>query len=287
MSRSRSIAVGAASSAITATAPGGAAVASAYVYRQLRRTGGTPVLSGWSVAVADVLSIVAFAVIAGTAAALQSANSIVAAVQVAAIGLGIALALICAAVALVHHAESLMLAVQALCRRLSGVGSRERRCAPGDFDKAIDQFTAVRPGWRDFSVAFSLALLNWAADLACFVLSLHAVGIDRVGIGAAGAAYSAGLATTSLSLLPGGIGTVEAGMLLVLRNAGVASSHAVAGIVMYRVVAYALVAGVGWSVWAAVRRGPSRSVTAEGPVPKLRLRMRAAPAVQEHRDDMA
>jgi hypothetical protein len=287
MSRSRSVALGAAASAITATAPGGAAVASAYVYRQLRRTGGTPVLSGWSVAVADVLSIVAFGVIAGTAAALQSANSIVAAVRVAGIGLGIALALIGAAIVLVHHAKPLMRVLQIVCRRLPGARARESRCAPADFDKAINQISAICPGWRDFFVAFSLALLNWAADLACFVLSLHAVGIDSVGIGTAAAAYSAGLATTSLSLLPGGIGTVEAAMLLVLRHAGVASAHAIAGIVTYRVVAYAFVAGVGWAVWGALRRGPSQPLTSEGRARPLRLRARAARPVPQQLDDIA
>jgi uncharacterized membrane protein YbhN (UPF0104 family) len=98
-----------------------------------------------------------------------------------------------------------------------------------------------------------LAVLTWASDLACFVLSLHAVGIIRLDIGAAALAYGAGLATTSVNVMPAGIGTVEAGMLFGLTHAGVAASTAVAGILTYRLVAYALVGISGWAIWVAVR----------------------------------
>jgi uncharacterized membrane protein YbhN (UPF0104 family) len=263
ITRARSVALGAASSAMTATAPGGTAVASTFLYRQLRRAGGTRALAGWSVAVADALSIVGFGVIAGTAAAVQSADSMAAAARTAGIGLGIALAVIGAAVVTLHHTKPLVRLLRAVCRRLPG--GRDERCATVNIDAAVNQFTAIRPRWQDLARALVLASLTWAADLMCFLLSLHAVGISGVGIGSAAAAYGAGLATTSLTLLPGGVGTVEAGMLLGLTHAGVAGSRAIAGIATYRVVAYILVAGVGWAVWATLRRRPLLAFPTEEP----------------------
>jgi uncharacterized membrane protein YbhN (UPF0104 family) len=62
------------------------------------------------------------------------------------------------------------------------------------------------------------------------------------------------LATTSVNVMPAGIGTVEAGMLFGLTHAGVAASAAVAGILTYRLVAYVLVGVTGWAIWVAVRR---------------------------------
>jgi uncharacterized membrane protein YbhN (UPF0104 family) len=129
----------------------------------------------------------------------------------------------------------------------------------------VAQFTAIHPKWAHWSGALSLAIFTWAADLTCFVVSLHAVGIGNIGVGPAAAAYSAGLATTSLSLLPGGIGTVETGMMIGLSHAGIAGSRAVAGIVTYRLVAYVLVAGIGWTVYAGLRRGqPPRALRVSG-----------------------
>jgi uncharacterized membrane protein YbhN (UPF0104 family) len=120
-------------------------------------------------------------------------------------------------------------------------------------NRVVAQLSAIRPGLRQWSLAFVLAVLTWASDLACFVLSLHAVGIIRLDIGAAALAYGAGLATTSVNVMPAGIGTVEAGMLFGLTHAGVAASTAVAGILTYRLVAYVLVGITGWAIWVAVR----------------------------------
>ncbi len=134
---------------------------------------------------------------------------------------------------------------------------REERCAGQDakvVDRLADEITAITPRMRDWSAAFWFSLLNWLADLACFVLCCYAVGVTQLGVGAAMVAYVAGLATTSISLLPAGIGSLEAGMLLGLTHGGVAAPVAVACIVVYRLVSYALVAAVGWIVWAALRR---------------------------------
>ena len=254
MTRRRTAALGAAASAITATVPGGPAVASGYLYRQFRRVGGSPALSGWSVGVAGALSIAGFGVVAGTAAAMQSADSLAAALTAAAVGLVVALGLIGLAVALLHNARPFLRLVQRVGGHLPGAARRRKRCAATSLDRAVEQFTAIHPRWRHWLLAFAMAVLTWAADFACFVLSLHAVGIGSVGIGAAAAAYGAGLATTGLSLVPGGLGTVETGMMIGLTQAGLAASRAVAGIVAYRLVAYVLVAGIGWSAWAVLRR---------------------------------
>jgi uncharacterized membrane protein YbhN (UPF0104 family) len=80
------------------------------------------------------------------------------------------------------------------------------------------------------------------------------VGVGNLGLGMAVLAYVAGLATSGLSVLPGGVGTVEAGFMVGLAHAGVAAPIALAGILTYRIVAYGLVGLVGWIAWAALRR---------------------------------
>ncbi|MDT4920015.1 MAG: putative heme transporter [Pseudonocardiales bacterium] len=253
VSRGRGVAFGAASSAITATAPAGTAVASAYLYRQFRRAGGSSALAGWTVTVAAGLSIAAFGAVVAAGSAIGAHSPVDSVWQVVGGGLATALVLVAAVTALTRRPDVLLRLLLPLYRRLPG--RAENRAARDDrLAASVAQLAAIRPGVRQWLLAASFATLTWAADLACFLLSLRAMGVAHVGLGAAALAYGAGLATVSISLIPGGIGTVEAGMLLGLTTAGAAGPAALAGIVTYRVVAYVLVAAAGWTVWAFLRK---------------------------------
>lgn len=252
LTRRRSLATGATAAAITAMVPAGPVASSAYLYRQFRRAGSSSALAGWAVTATTGLGLIAFGVVTGTAAVLGNDDSVGAAIRTGALGLFATVLLIGLSAALTRHAQPILRVLSATIGRAAH-GSVDKTGCDEWLNRVVAQLSAIRPDVPQWSLAFVLAVLTWASDLACFAVSLRAVGIDHVDIGAAALAYGAGLATTSVNLIPGGIGTVEAGMLLGLTHAGVAASAAVAGILTYRLVAYVLVGVAGWAIWAAVR----------------------------------
>ena len=249
-----------ASSAINVSVPAGTAVSSAYLYRQLRRIGGSATVVSWTLATAAVVSGLAFTVLAIAGTMLAGGTSFEDVAGAGGLSLVAVLALIALLSMLTKHPEPILRLVRAACRRLPG-----RRAACGEagesaLDRTATQLAAIAPRWRDWLLAFWFALLNWIWDFACFVMCCYAVGVEGLGVGVAVLAYVAGLATTTLSLLPAGLGNVDAGLLAGLTHAGVAAPLAAGGILAYRLVAYALVAAAGWVVWAALRRRPRSAV---------------------------
>jgi uncharacterized protein (TIRG00374 family) len=242
-----------ASSAVNVTFPAGAVVSTGYLYKQLRRTGAGAPLVAWTLAATAVVSGAAFTVLAMAGTVLSGGSSLVDILGAGGVSLVAVLALIALLDLLTRHPEPILRAARAIYRRLPG-----RRSAGEAGESALDRTAAalasIAPRRRDWLLAFWFAALNWVWDLACFVMCCYAVGIDTLGIGVAVLAYVAGLATTSLSLLPAGLGNVDAGLLAGLTSAGVAAPLAAGGILAYRLVAYALVAAVGWVVWVALRR---------------------------------
>jgi uncharacterized protein (TIRG00374 family) len=244
-----------ASNAIAVSAPAGLAVSAAYLFRQLRRLGASAPLITWTLVAGAVVSTTTFSVITVAGTVLAGDTSIDAIAGTTGLSLLAVLGLIALLSVVTRHPRPLLHGVRTLCRRLPG--RRAASCPDSDenaLNRLADQITAITPRLRDWSAAFWFSLVNWLADLACFVLCCYAVGVTQLGLGAAMLAYVAGLATTSISLLPAGLGSLEAGMLLGLTHGGVAAPLAVAGIVIYRLVSYALVAAVGWVVWGALRR---------------------------------
>lgn len=243
-----------ASNAISATAPAGTAVSNVYLYRQLRRIGANTGVVTWTLLAGSVVSGLAFSTITVAGTLLSGSTSVAEIVGASALSLLAGGLLIGGLALLGRHPEPLLRVVSAtvalVVRRWPARGRRIERAA----GRVVAQLTAIHPGIRDWSEALALSILNWTADLACFVLCLYAVGADGVQLSVAVLAYVAGLATISVTLTPGGLGSVEAGMLIVLSRGGVANPLALAGIVVYRLVAYVLVGAVGWVAWFGIRR---------------------------------
>lgn len=250
-----------ASTAISTTVPAGSAVSAGYLYRQFRRAGGSAPLAAWTLSAAAVVSGLAFTVLTMAGTVLDDDSSIAAFVGAGALSLVAVLALVALLAAVTRHPGPWVHAVYGVLRRLPLVGRRYAGDADAE-QRLVAQLGAITPRARDWAIAFCFAIVNWVADLACFVFCCHAVGVHRLGLGVAVVAYVAGLATIGISLLPAGLGSVEAGMLFGLTHAGVAAPMAVAGILTYRVVAYGLFAAVGWVAWLVLRpRPPDTSAT--------------------------
>jgi hypothetical protein len=210
-------------------------------------------LAGWAVAVASALSLVGFSAVIVAGSTIGAADPFDAAWRLGGVGVVLALLFIGGSTILLHRPNALRRLMGPVSRHFPG-SKANRAAREAKLDTAIDQLTAIRPSAGVLVSALFFAVLTWASDLVVFLLSLRAVGIAGVALSSAVLAYAAGLATVSISVVPGGIGTVEAGMLLALTNAGATGPMATAGVVIYRVLAYVLVAAAGWLVIALLRR---------------------------------
>jgi uncharacterized protein (TIRG00374 family) len=117
----------------------------------------------------------------------------------------------------------------------------------------LAELSAVRPRKRDWLAGFGFAELNWIADLACLLACCQAVDPPRFSILVVAVAYLAGKAAATVSLVPGGLGVVDAAMVFALTRGGVSTVSAATEVLLYRVISFALVVALGWVIWAATR----------------------------------
>ena len=107
---------------------------------------------------------------------------------------------------------------------------------------------------RDWTAASSYALLNWLLDLACLGACAYAVGLTGVGPDRAARRVRGRHGDVGLSLLPGGLGAVDAARVLGLVAAGSPATVALSAVVLYRMISLVGVVAAGWVVHAVQRR---------------------------------
>jgi uncharacterized protein (TIRG00374 family) len=61
------------------------------------------------------------------------------------------------------------------------------------------------------------------------------------------------MAAASVPIVPGGLGVVDAALILGLVAGGLTSSSAVAAVVLYRLISFGFIIGAGWLVWLRIR----------------------------------
>jgi uncharacterized membrane protein YbhN (UPF0104 family) len=232
------------SNAFHVTLPGGFAFSTAYSYRWMREHGADATVAGWSLVVNGLLSTASLAGL-GLAASLMTGGTswIRLVLEVAGISL-----LILGVRQLVRHpdlavslAEWLLTTANRALRRPPPMGTER-------LDEIVAQLRAVRPNRRDWTVAGVFALLNWVFDAACLAACAWATGVPGLTPAVVLVAYVAGAATSSLSLLPGGLGTVDAALVLALVAGGIPAASALSAVVVYRLVSLVLVVAAGWAV---------------------------------------
>jgi uncharacterized protein (TIRG00374 family) len=97
-------------------------------------------------------------------------------------------------------------------------------------------------------------------DLVCLVAACRAAGAHGPTIEVALVAYAAGMAASSLPLVPGGIGVVDGALLLALTRGGLSLSQATAGVLIYRLISLVFVAVVGWLFWLVLNQRDRRRI---------------------------
>jgi len=109
---------------------------------------------------------------------------------------------------------------------------------------------------RDWAAGGGYAMANVAADVACLLAVAHALGLGLPVIAIVGA-YLAVQIVRQLPITPGGIGLVEAGLLVALVTAGGRNTTAAAVVLIYRLLSCWLVAPVGLVAWIGLRAVPA------------------------------
>lgn len=209
--------------AMAASLPGGQAASAVYWYRQLRREGAEPGLTGLAMVgsmLAGVLSLVGLLVV-GVAAAggegpLAAARIPILAAAVTVLGL-----------------------VAVFRRRVSrAVALLVRRLAPD----LPEGFSADR---RSLFAIGTLACANWLLDCAALYAALAAVHAS-VPPQSILLTYALAQFVATLPVLPGGGGTVELSLALGFAAFGHTSGSVIAGVLLFRLVSCWGLVPVGW-----------------------------------------
>lgn len=235
---------------LSATLPGGPVFSTTFNFQQMRRFGASAAVASWCIALGGVLSTGALVVI-GAVGGILSRNTDSWRTLV---GYAIGAVVIAFGVRLVaEHPHVLERPIRFL---LGGVNRVRRRPPGAGQDKLfgfVEQLRSIRVRPANFLVAVALALLNWLFDALCLWMCCVAVGATDVNPTNLVIAYCAGMAAASVPIVPGGLGVVDAALILGLVAGGLTSSYAVAAVVLYRLVSFGFIIGAGWLIWLAIR----------------------------------
>ena len=252
------IAVSYARSAMSTSLPGGSAISAGYAFGQYRAKGASYPIAAAVLLLSGVASTAAIVLLyTGDAlswTAVPRLVPILAAVAVAVAALAVWRARANRPVA--AQAEATATRRAAAGQRLLG---RLRHTV-----RETATLAAVVPARRWLAVA-ALAALNWLTDLACLLTALHAVGLS-VPLRAVATAYLAAQLIRQIPVTPGGIGVIEASLILALTTAGAPAAGAAAAVLIYRVLSCWMILPIGLTCWTTLKSGtPRPPVPAEAP----------------------
>lgn len=229
-----------------------------FTFRAYRRHGvdGPTIL--WALAIAGVLSGLAYSVVAGTGAVVSGSRLAIGAIAGSTISLVLGAGF--AWWALRHQPWRAGLTRRAV--RIVEWQQRVRKVSPAPDARevvtiAFERFDALRPARRDYIKVFLLTLMNSLGDVACLGLSILAVG-GGVPWTRLVLVWIAGSTAKGVPFTPGGIGFVEGAIALALVGSGLPAATATAAALLYRVASFWMLVGLGWTVIAMRRfRSPT------------------------------
>ncbi len=119
--------------------------------------------------------------------------------------------------------------------------------------------------WYSFSVVLALSVIGWLAECVAFYILLHALSVD-VTLQQAVFIFSFSMLAGAISMLPGGLGGVEVGMIGLLMVLGVEPHLAVAATAIIRLTTLWFAVGLGFVVLPFALQLVRRSVNESAPV---------------------
>ncbi|MGZ4566840.1 MAG: lysylphosphatidylglycerol synthase transmembrane domain-containing protein [Blastococcus sp.] len=235
--------------ALHTTLPGGAAFSTGYTYRWMRGWGASRPAATWTLAAGGVVASASLAGLGllGSLLVGSGAGWVSLALGTAAV-VGVALVVRCLQRSPSHAlacGEWVLRRVNALLRRPPAAGLEA-------LEELIAQLRSVRPSGCDWLMATAFATANWAFDAGCLAACAAAMGVSGLTLAVLLLAYAAGMAASSLSLLPGGVGVVDAALVFALVAGGIPAAAALPAVLLYRLISLGGVVAVGWVI-AGVR----------------------------------
>ena len=212
----------------------GAELAAVFSYRQFRRRGLDPALTGWALGVSAIASSSALALvlIVGALVAgrpLTTAIGFLGGVLFALPAITVILALRFPRVRVLAN-RTLAWAVRLVQRII-----RRPVLDQVELDEFLQRLGSIRLSWQGYAEVFGLAVANWLFDCAVLACAIKAVGQPVPWQGLL-VAYGAGALAGSTGVTPGGFLIVEATLTAALSLAGMTQSAALAAVVVYRLI---------------------------------------------------
>ena len=253
-----------AANALSATLPGGSAISLAYLTHKLRGWGVSTAGTAFALVASGVLSTTAFAALVLTRGIANGNRD----------GLLVALgtSTTLAGLARADHLREAAVrwTIAAGKAGLATIARLLRRPALlATLAAFANDLSRVHPTRRQWLTGLGLAETNWLLDLVCFLACCQAVGGTRVALTMATSAYLVGMTASTLSLLPGGLGAVEGGMIAVLASAHVNLVAATAAVFLYRIISMFLVVAVDWIAVGIISRRSHNRPSKPGNNPML------------------
>jgi putative heme transporter len=152
--------------------------------------------------------------------------------------------------------ESLLGAARWVLIRVNAVRRRAPTAGADTLEALVTQLRSVRPRGRDWAVAGAFAVANWLFDVGCLAAAAMALGVQGLTLPLLLVAYTAGMAAQSLSLLPGGLGVVDAALVLSLVAGGIPAAVALPAVLLYRLISMVGIVAAGWAVAAVLTSSP-------------------------------
>jgi pimeloyl-ACP methyl ester carboxylesterase/uncharacterized membrane protein YbhN (UPF0104 family) len=231
----------------------GPELATAFTFRRFTRQGADSPLAGWALLAGGVVSAAAGAlVVAG--GGLASGNGLATGFAVPGGVLAVAALLVLGAAARRPQLRDGLQRPAAWALR--NVARLLRRPAedPGAIIGAwTDRLGSLQLAPANWVTVTGLGVVNWLADAAVLVVSIHAAGApvpwnDLLLV------YGTGVAAQSLNITPGGLGVAEGTLSVALVATGLRASQALAAVLLYRLASFWIVALAGWVVLWFLRR---------------------------------
>ena len=88
-------------------------------------------------------------------------------------------------------------------------------------------------------------------------------------------AYAAGMAASTIPLIPGGIGVVEGALTVGLVAGGMPAADAIAAVIVYRLISLVMIAAIGWALWLIVRVRQGKTVAPDDALAQVASRLQA------------
>lgn len=123
----------------------------------------------------------------------------------------------------------------------------------------LDRMTELL-GPKNLVLGLVLSVISWGAEAYAFAYIVHTLGFVDISIGVLAGIYAIAMIVGALSFLPGGLGSTEAVMMLLLLSVGVENSAAVSATLICRVTTLWFAVAIGLFALSAAEKSRNQAL---------------------------